>query len=173
MTGVQTCALPIYVLSAAAIATLTGSDETNSLISMYLRRMAPKAKVITKIKKSDFEDIIQNVDVGSVFYPKYITADHIQKYVCAMQNSLDNEVQSLYHVIDNKVEVLEFLVSEGTPNLGEPILNLRLKPNLLLANITRKGTSFIPGGNDTVEAGDTLLVVTTRHDISRLTDIFA
>lgn len=161
------------VLTAAAIATLTGSDETNSLISMYLTRMAPKSKIITKIKKSDFEDLIQNVDVGSVFYPKYITADHIQKYVCAMQNSINDEVQSLYHVIDNKVEVLEFLISDSVPNLGVPIQQLKLKSNLLLANITRKKVSFIPGGNDTVEAGDTLLVVTTRHDISRFTDIFA
>ncbi len=161
------------VLNAAAIAAVTGSDESNTLISMYMAANAKNAKIITKIKKSDFEDILKNVDVGNVFYPKYITADHVLKYVCAMQNSLEDEVQSLYHVMDNKVEVLEFLIKEGTDRLGMPIAELKLKKGLLLANITRKHKSFIPGGNDSIEAGDTLLVVTTRHDISAFSDIFA
>lgn len=161
------------VFNATAVASVTGTDETNILISMFLRENAPNAKIITKIKKSDFEKILQNINVGNVFYPKYITADQILKYVCAMDNSKSDEIQSLYHVIDNKVEVLEIMVKEGHPNLGITLQKLDLKKNLLLANITRQGSSFIPGGNDTLEAGDTILVVTTRQDIGKFTDIFA
>ena len=160
------------ILNAAAVTTATGTDSTNLLLSMYFTKNAPNTKVITKIKRSDFEDIKYNVNIGSVFYPKYITADRIVKYISAMENSLYDEMQSLYHVIDNKVEILEFMIKEGSPNLSIPIQNLKFKDNLLLANIARRSRSFIPGGHDTIEAGDTVLVVTTRQDIRRYADIF-
>lgn len=160
------------ILNAAAVATLTGEDSINLLLSMYLRKHAPEAKLITKVKKSDFEDLLYNIDLGSVFSPKYITADHVMRYVRAMQNVLENEVQSLCHVIDNKVEVLEFQIGKDAPFIGVPIKNLKLKKDLLLTDITRAGQSFIPGGNDTIEAGDSILVVTTRTGIYRIADIF-
>ena len=160
------------VLEASAIATATGSDSVNILLSMYLKRKAPDAKLITKIKSSDFEEMLYNLDVGSVYNPKYIAADHVLRYVRAMQNVLENEVQSLCHVIDNKVEVLEFLIGKDAPFIGKPIKDLKLKKNLLLTDITRDGKSFIPGGNDTIEAGDSILVVTTMTGLYRIRDIF-
>lgn len=160
------------VMDASAIATLTGSDSVNVMLSMYLRRRVPDAKLITKVKSSDFEEMLYNLDVGSVYNPKYIAADHVLTYVRAMQSVLENEVQSLCHVIDNKVEVLEFLIGKDAPFIGQQIKNLRLKKNLLVTNITRDGRSFIPGGNDTIEAGDSILVVTTMAGLYRLRDIF-
>lgn len=160
------------VLDASAIATLTGSDSVNVLLSMYLKRKSPNAKLITKIKSSDFEEMLYNLDVGSVYNPKYIAADHVLRYVRAMQNVLENEVQSLCHVIDNKVEVLEFLIGKDAPFIGTPIKDLKLKNDLLVTDITRGGRSFIPGGNDTIEAGDSILVVTTMSGLYRIRDIF-
>lgn len=160
------------VLNSAAVATATGVDATNLMISMYLSQNAPNAKLITKIKKSDFQDIMANINVGSVFYPKYITADKILKYISAMDNSLNSEMQSIYHVIDNQVEILEFLINPTSINLSIPIQELDLKSDILLANITRDGQDFIPGGTDTIESGDTLLVVTTRKDIKAFRDVF-
>ena len=160
------------VMDASALATLTGSDSVNVMLSMYLRRRVPDAKLITKVKSSDFEEMLYNLDVGSVYNPKYIAADHVLTYVRAMQSVLENEVQSLCHVIDNKVEVLEFLIGKDAPFIGQQIKNLRLKKNLLVTNITRDGRSFIPGGNDTIEAGDSILVVTTMAGLYRLRDIF-
>ena len=113
------------------------------------------------------------MDIGLVINPKYVAADRVITYVRAMSESLDNEVQSVCHVIDNKVEVLEFNIHEPSPYLGKPLQQLKFRKNLLLANITRKGTSFIPGGNDTIELGDMLLVVTTTKGIGRFQDIFA
>lgn len=161
------------ILKYSAVATVTGEDSVNLLISMYMKKNAPDTKVITKIKKSDFEDLMFNMNVGAVFNPKYIAADHILRYVRAMQNVIEDEVQSLCHVIDNKVEILEFLISKDAPFIGRPIKDLKLKKDLLLANITRQGKSFTPGGNDTIEAGDTILVATTKTGIFRIADIFS
>lgn len=160
------------VLKSSAVACLTGNDATNTLISMYLSRHVPKMKVISKIKKSDFEDMLFNLGFGSVYNAKYIAVDRIVRYVRAMGNAVEGEFQSMIHIIDNKVEVLEFIVHENCPHIGEMLKNIKFKKDLLIANVRRGGNSFVPGGADTFEPGDTLLVVTTIHGISKFAQIF-
>ncbi|MBQ9031890.1 MAG: Trk system potassium transporter TrkA [Parasporobacterium sp.] len=161
------------VFQSSAVAMTTDSDEKNVLVSMYLSKTHPDIKVITKLKKSDFEDMLYGIDIGNVFNPKYIAADRVITYVRAMTESLENEVQSICHVIDNKVEVLEFKITEMTENLRIPLQKIRFREHLLLASITRNGNSFIPGGDDTIEVGDTILVITTDKGIERFSEIFA
>ena len=161
------------VLKSAAVACLTGDDATNTLISMYLSRHAPDMKVISKIKKSDFEDMLFNLGFGSVYNAKYIAVDRIVRYVRAMGNAVEGEFQSLSHIIDNKVEVLEFIINEECPHIGEKLQDIQFKKNLLITGIRRGASSFIPHGSDTFEPGDTLLVVTTIHGISKFAEIFA
>ena len=48
---------------------------------------------------------------------------------------------------------------------------LRLKENLLIAGINRKRMSITPGGQDTIEVGDTVVVVTTNQGFHDLEDI--
>ena len=161
------------VFRSSAVATVTGSDEANVLISMYISKKSKDTKLITVVKKSDFEDMLYGLELGNVFNPKYIAADKIITYVRAMEETEGNEVQSLCHVIDNKVEVLEFFIDSNTSVTGIPLNELKFKPGVLLAGITRKGRSFIPGGNDTIEAADTILLVTTTRGIGRLDDLIS
>ncbi|MDO4735120.1 MAG: Trk system potassium transporter TrkA [Lachnospiraceae bacterium] len=161
------------ILNSSAVACLTGNDATNTLISMYLSRNAGESKIISKIKKSDFEDMLFNLGYGSVYNAKYIAVDRIIRYVRAMGNAFEGEFQSLSHIIDNKVEVLEFIVHEDCPHIGEELKDIHFKKNLLIANVRRGGRTFVPGGSDSFEPGDTLLVVTTIQGISKFAEIFA
>ncbi len=160
------------IFNYSAVAVLTDDDAENTLIAMYLNKHANNSKIIIKIKRSDFEDLIYGLELGSVFNPKYITADHIIRYVRAMNNVLNDEVQSLCHVIDNKVEVLEFRIGEEAKCTGKELRELKLRKDLLIAAIYRKGVGFTPHGEDTIEKGDTVLVITTHKGISKLADIF-
>ena len=160
------------VYRAGAVVLATDSDETNVVVSMYLKKQFPDLKVITKINKTDFEDMLSGISIGDVFNPKYIAADRVIAYVRAMQETMETEVQSLCHIIDNKVEVLEFRLEEGAPHLGKKLQDIRFRQDVILSSITRRGGSFIPGGSDTMEAGDTVIVVTTRKGISRFREIF-
>lgn len=57
---------------------------------------------------------------------------------------------------------------------GRPLQQITLKPDILIACINRKGRIIIPKGDDTIEPGDTLIVVTTADRmIVDLNDIFA
>jgi trk system potassium uptake protein TrkA len=50
-------------------------------------------------------------------------------------------------------------------------MHLPLKPNLLIACINRNGRIIIPGGNDVIMPGDTVMVVTTNTGFDNIQDI--
>lgn len=153
-----------------AIASLTGIDEENVLMSLYARSVS-KAKIITKINRTTFSHIIKSMDLGSVVHPRYIAADHIVRYVRAMQNSLGSNVETLYKIVGNKAEALEFRATAKSAVCGKPLMELELLPNLLIGAINRNGKILTPGGHDTIESGDTVIVVTTATGLNDLDDI--
>ena len=109
--------------------------------------------------------MINSLNLGSLIQPKMLTADLILQYVRAMQNSMGSNVETLYKIVADKAEALEFRVKEGSPLLGIPLERLQLKNNLLVACI------ITPRGKDTIEAGDTVIIVTTHTGLNDLTDI--
>ncbi len=151
-------------------ASLTDFDEENIMLSLYLKNNS-KAKIITKINKLDFDGVIEKLEIGSVVYPKFITAENILSYVRALENSQGSNVQTLYKIVDNKVEALEFYARSESSVIGVPLSDLELKENLLICCISRNGKTIIPNGLTTIEIGDTVVVVTTQTGLNDLKDI--
>ena len=154
-----------------AFAALTGIDEENVLMGLYVRKTFPKVKVITKINRYSFQSIIETMDLGSVFNPRFSTSNVICRYARSMQNSLGSNVETLYKLVGGKAEALEFRVAEGSAVCGIPLQTLRLRKNLLIGCINRAGKILIPSGQDTIEPGDTVVVVTSVTGLNELDDI--
>ena len=153
-----------------AFASLTGFDEENILLSLYAASQS-RAKLITKVNKIAFANVINALNLGSVIYPKMLTADIILQYVRAMQNSMGSNIETLYKIVADKAEALEFRVRGDSPVLGIPLEKLRTRNNLLVACINRNGRIIMPRGKDTLEAGDTVIIVTTHTGLNDLKDI--
>ena len=154
-----------------AFITLTSMDEENIFLSLFAKKNS-KAKLVSKVTRISFDDIIDGLDIGSVIYPKYITADYILQYVRAMENSLSSSnVETLYHILDNQAEALEFAVKEASSITDTPLSQLNTKDNLLIACINRNGSILIPRGQDTIQVGDTVIIVTSVKGLNDLNDI--
>lgn len=158
------------IAQAESFITLTNMDEENILLTLFAKKIS-KAKLVTKINRIAFDEIIEGLDLGSIIYPKYITANYILRYVRAMGNTLSSNVETLYQILDNRAEALEFLVREPSAVTGIPLSSLNLKDNLLIACINRGGMIRIPRGQDTIQVGDTVIVVTIVKGLKDLTDI--
>lgn len=156
--------------SADAFAALTGFDEENIMMSLYVGSMS-KAKRITKVTRIPFTKVIAQLNVGSVFFPVLIAAENIIRYVRAMQNSYGSNVETLCRIIDGKAEALEFYVNENSHLVGIPLMDLELKKNVLIGTINREGQIIIPGGSDVIKPKDTVIVVTTIRGLNALEDI--
>ena len=160
------------LLEADAFICLTGIDEENIVLSLFAKNTSPKIKTITKVNHTLFREVIKTIDIDSVVYPKFTTADIILRNVRATQNANErNEVTQLTRIINNKVEAIEFEVSEHCQLIGKTLTDLNIRKNILLGSITRGKDVIIPKGSDSLQAGDTVVVVTTTERLSTLDDI--
>ena len=149
---------------------LTGIDEENILLTLYARQVS-RAKVITKINRITFNSVINRLDLGSVIYPRYITSEAIIAYARAKKNSMNSNIETLYHMFDHRVEAIEFRVDEESEVTGISLTDLQLKSDLLIAFINRNGSIIIPSGRDCILKGDTVMIVTTHTGFHDLKDI--
>ena len=158
------------VSKASAFIALTGLDEENILLSLFAKKTGAR-KVITRINRIEYDDIIGHLDLDSIVYPKNITADMIISYVRAMSNTRGSNIETLYKIVKGKAEAAEFIVGEGSPIAGKPLAELNFKPNVLIASIKRGKTSIIPRGQAVIEAGDSVVVVTKGLSLEDVSDI--
>lgn len=159
--------------STDAIITLTNIDEENIVIAMYASHLGVP-KVITKVNRTEYVNTFKRMGIDTFISPKALCCTDIVRYVRAMQNTTGGSVITLHRMVEGKAEALEFRASESTRHLGETLLDIHLKPEILIACITHGGRTVIPRGSDSFAAGDNIIVVTTSgRPISDLNDIFA
>jgi len=151
---------------------LTGIDEENVLLSLHAKHVS-KAKVITRITRNNFKEVIPELDLGSVIYPKYITSEAIVAYVRAKNNSKDSNIETLYNMYDSRAEAIEFKVEKASDVVDIPLSKLSLKKDLLIAFINRNGKIIIPKGQDMIKIGDSVMIVTTHTGFLDIHDILA
>lgn len=156
-----------------AFVALTGLDEGNILAAMYAASSGAR-KVIAKVNNANLVQLIRGGRLESVVSPRDITANRIVAYVRAVNASRDSSnVESLFQIVGGKVEVLEFHAGEEGAFLHVPLKDLQTKPGILIACIVRGGKAIIPGGMDSIEPRDGVLVVTKDHHLTALEDILA
>lgn len=153
-----------------AVCSLMNEDEENILMSLYAHRNS-SAKIMTRIHRDSYEELVSELPVGQTIATKKLTSDYIVRYIRAMQNSLGSEVETLYRLVDGRVEALEFNIGSGFIGSGKSLKDLPLISGTLICCIYRGGKIIRPGGNDRLEAGDSVVLVTTHKGINSLDEI--
>ena len=158
------------IASADAVLTLTNFDEENILLSLFAKEVCD-GKLVTKIKRTDYDSVIKRLELDTVICPKNITSDTIVRYVRSKKNTRGSNIETMYNIIEDKVEASEFIIKENSEIIGTPLSQLRFKPDVLVACITRDGKVIIPRGNDVIAAGDAVVVVTKMLGLHDIVDV--
>ncbi len=145
---------------AEAFVALTNLDEENIMLSMYAKSIS-SAKRITRVHRVSYDEIIGAMDLGSILYPRNITANRIVRYVRGMAGAARDGIESLYRLADGRVEITEFKVRDDSALRGRTLMEMKFKPGVLIACIIRGNEIIIPGGHDSIGQGDNVIVVTT------------
>ena len=115
----------------------------NRIVDLYARSKT-KGKVITKIKRIDYDDVIAKLELDTIINPKNITADLIAKYVRSAKNTRGSNMENFYSLIKGKVEASEFIVRGRSKIIGKSLCELKFKENVLISAILRDNEVIIP-----------------------------
>ena len=156
--------------TADAFVALSHYDEENLLLSLFAKEVGVK-KLVTRINRTDYDDVISRLDLDTVVCPKNVTSDMILRYVRATKNAKGSNVETLYNIIQGEVEAMEFIVKNGSPIIGTPLKDLKFKPNVLVAAIFRGETVIVPRGLDVIQAGDSVITITKDLALQDIADL--
>ncbi len=153
-----------------AVVCLTNIDEENIITSLYASSLGVR-KTVTKINRMSNE-MLDTIGIESVISPKILASNRVVKYVRALQNSEGISVQTIYNLVGGKVTALEFHIESENEYTSIPFRSLPLKNNMIVCCLIRNHKVIFPRGDDTIEAGDNMIVVTTNRNINSIVDIF-
>ncbi len=154
-----------------AVVTLTNNDELNIMFTAF-SEACNVPKNITKINNPNLSILLDKFSSDSFINVTDIASDTITHYVRSKKHVGSGEMKRLYKLVGGKVEAAEFVVDVKTRYVGKMLSDIGFKNNVLIASISRKGKIIFPKGDDTIEIGDRLIVVTKERKIEKINDIF-
>lgn len=154
-----------------AFVALTDIDEENIIVSMFANKKNVK-KTITQIESDDLYGMLDELGIENNISPKQVVASRIISYIRALANTVGSNVLTLYRLVNNQVEALEFSAKKQERIYNKPLKELKIKKNCLIACIIRQNKVIIPSGDDHIRLGDNVVVVTTHKNFDDLTDVF-
>lgn len=153
-----------------AFVALTGKDEENILISFYASSQ-DVGKVIAKVNHGELASLAEKLGLDCIVSPRKIVANVLTRYARALNKTLKSKVETMYSLMDDKAEALEFEVFSDCKVVGIALKNLKLKPNFLIAGIIRGNDTLIPCGEDIIKSGDRVIVIATDEKLRDLSDV--
>ena len=154
-----------------AFVALTENDEENIIVSMFANKKKVK-KTVTQIHIDDLYGMLDELGIENNVSAKDVVAGRIISYVRALANTQGSELVTLYRLVNNQVEALEFAAKKPEWLYDIPLKELTIKQNCLIACIIRKNEVMIPNGDSVIKLGDNVVVVTTHKNFDDLTDVF-
>ena len=153
-----------------AFLALSESDEENILLSLYAQSKT-KNKIITKIKRMDYGDVLKKLDLDTVICPENIVSDMILRYIRSLKGTSGSNMEALYNICKGQAEASEFVIRKQSAIVGPPISKLKFRKNVLVAAIIRDGEVIIPRGYDTIQIRDRVVVVSRHIELHDITDV--
>ncbi|MBO4421039.1 MAG: Trk system potassium transporter TrkA [Lachnospiraceae bacterium] len=156
--------------NAAGLAALTSIDEENILLSINAMSLTD-VKTATKVSRTNFEEVINRMNLDTIIFPNKILSDRILQFVRSLQYTMGSNIEYFRRLGGGKAEALSFRITEESGVTGVPLSQLRRKKGVLICIISRKGKNIIPTGSDTLEVGDRVVLIHTKVDIKNIEDI--
>ena len=153
-----------------AFIALSDRDEENLMTGLYAKTHGVP-KVVVKTNRYAYKDVIANLGLENQVSPRIITCNTLLRYVRARVNARGTTIQKLYRLVDGKAEALEFIAKKGDPYIGIPLKNLSVRKGALVAIILHKGKVIVPFGDDVIDAGDNVVIISTASGISDLNEV--
>ena len=153
-----------------AFAALTGIDEENLLLGFFARRVS-HAKSVTKLRRLNYSEALDHIQIDDAVFPALLTADYIVKYARSMSHITEGSAENIFTLKNGRARALEFFISDENEFTGRPLSQLPLREGIIICSITRNERVIVPSGREEIHVGDNILILTTNPDYNELRDM--
>ena len=153
-----------------AVIAATDNDEENMVISMFAKSVN-SGKIITQMNRTLLLPILEKYEFCTPIVPKKVISDIIIRVVRSKMNAKGSKMNTLHRFGDNRVEAMVFEINKKSKSIGVPLKDLPILSEVIIAGILRREELTYPGGNDTIEVNDKVMIITTRKGVEDFDDI--
>jgi trk system potassium uptake protein TrkA len=141
----------------------TTSDEAN-IIACLAAKAQGVPRTVARIHNPDYYDsrepFTQDVlGIDFVIHTEQMAAEEI-KEALLVPGAVDVE-----SFAEDKIEVAEVILEEGSPAVGQAVRDVRLPERSLIIGVVRRGEALVPRGDTTLEARDRVFLIGERRHV--------
>jgi trk system potassium uptake protein TrkA len=138
--------------TADVFAACTGDDENNIMAGVEAREIGAK-KIMAVVGRPDYADIVGRLGIDVAVSPRDVMAKQIMSFL------QKGAVVSRMPLPGGQISAFEIEVNEGVPATRHELANLPLPKQCLIAAVMRQGYTKVPGADDRLQAGDTVVAL--------------
>ena len=140
------------------VVTMTGNEEINILASLLAKKLGT-AMAITRLNKIAYMPLVRAIGLEHIVSPRLSAVNSIFKHV------RKGGVLSAVAIKDG-AEALEALAGPDSSLVGKALKDLSFPKGVLVLCIMRADSVLIPAGNDVIESGDRLFILSLTESIA-------
>jgi trk system potassium uptake protein TrkA len=151
---------------ADALVALLDDDEHNILGCAWAKSMGV-ANVVAVVQRPNYMHLLPGVGIDRTFSPRMVAVKEIEQFLAR------GPLRRIASLARGTIDVYRLRVGQKAKVLGKQLKDVRLAPDWVIAAIERGEWVTVPAADDTIESGDTLLVIGKSQAESTLRRIFA
>ncbi len=156
------------VKNASMVVAVTEMDELNMIACLLAKQYGVKT-TIARVRNTDYletshfsPEALLGIDL--IINPERVTAHEISKIV------RNPEALNVDYYAQGRVQLVELLVEPSSPLIGKKLKSLDTSKYVIVA-IIRRNNMIVPGGEDALETGDHIYVMTNTDDMKEVLKI--
>lgn len=143
----------------------TSSEEIN-ILSCILAKQYGAKKTLALVDRPELKNMLEGIGIDIAVSPRLATVSGILQHVHRA------EMLSLSVLHKGEARIVELKVSSESKIAGKKLKRTHFPKNTLVGAIVRNGNVIIPGGEDVVNIGDSLIVFARTDTIPNLVKLF-
>lgn len=153
---------------ARGIITALSQDPYNVFVTLSARALNPSLHIVARAERQETVDKLKRAGADRVITPAQLAG---QRMATAMLKPASVQlVDTLFATHNIEVQIEEINVAPGSPLVNTSIRNInRDDSNVIIVAVIRGDNIIVsPRANTKIEAGDILIAMGSREDLSRL-----
>ena len=155
-----------HIAEADAFVALLDDDEHNILGSAWAKSMGVK-QAIAVVQRPDYIHLLESVGIDRPFSPRMVAVKEIERILD------EAPLRRMSSLAEGIVDVYWVRAGKRAKVIGKPLREVKLTPDWMIAAIQHDQKVTVPGADDSIQAGDTVLVIGRSGMESKLKKLFA